>query len=90
MPLVNATLAQLGAEFRRRNAWMRDRGAVDAYVENGTVVVTAPREVLVPLTLPADIAPQDRAVHGDVSVGWEVVAPAARQFALPAQVAYAR
>ncbi|MET0340629.1 MAG: hypothetical protein ABW252_06485 [Polyangiales bacterium] len=90
VPLVNATLAQLGIELRRRAAWKRDVRAVDAYIEGGTLVITSEREVLVPLTLPAEVTPAPRAFHGDLTVGWEAVAPAQRAIGLPDYVAFKR
>jgi hypothetical protein len=54
MPLVNLRLSDIGAQLGRDNAWKTAlaNGTASGYIQNGTVTVTGPSTLAIPLTMP--------------------------------------
>jgi hypothetical protein len=51
-PLVNARMADLGAQLQRQNAWKAAMNNVTAYLQDGKVTVQSSNGVAVPITVP--------------------------------------
>jgi len=91
---VNPTLKESGIEFRNRAQWARGRSRVEAFVQNGSLVLnvwvsaTEPN-VPVPVTAPTDSA--SLTPYWGVRTGWQSVSYGRPvQIPLATTVRYAR
>ncbi|MET0344298.1 MAG: hypothetical protein ABW252_25000 [Polyangiales bacterium] len=94
VPIVNPTLAESGMEFRNRAAWSRGRSRVEAFVQNGSLVLNVwvsgtETNVPVPVTAPTDLA--SLTPYWGVRTGWQNLAYGRPvQIPLATTVRYAR
>lgn len=91
-PLANPTLREAGSELKNRADWQTARARVEAYVQNGALVVSATgAAATVPLTVASSAATAGLTDYWGVRAGWSSAAPGrALQVPLEASVGYAR
>ncbi|MET0342369.1 MAG: hypothetical protein ABW252_15300 [Polyangiales bacterium] len=94
VPLVNPTLAESGIEMRNRADWSRGRSRVEAFVQNGAMVVNlwvsgSSTTLPVPITAPTDYTGLQP--YWGVRNGWQTLAlTKPLQIPLASTVGYAR
>jgi hypothetical protein len=94
VPIVNPSISEAGIELRNRSQWSRGRSRVEAFVQNGALVVnvfvtaTDPT-VPVPVTAPTDFT--GLTPYWGVRTGWQTLSYGKPlQIPLAATVRYAR